>query len=190
MNAKTVALIVALAALAIAANPALSGIGLPFPPIPGLVFNLWETIIIVAFFLTGFRGGLAVAIINAVFLLAVFPGPSRALYPLTNTIAISSMMIGVFLAHRILTRRHNQGEMPSRNKTLSYYTVSAMVLRIIVMAPIMYALLWVTWVQSAAVMVLPLQAIYNVIQTSFTIPLGYFVARLVNRNFELGSYLI
>ena len=65
-----------------------------------------------------------------------------------------------------------------------------MVLRIIVMAPIMYALLWVTWVQSAAVMVLPLQAIYNVIQTSFTIPLGYFVARLVNRNFELGSYLI
>jgi len=190
MNAKTVTLIVALAALAIAANPVVSGIGLPFPPLPGLIFNLWETVIIVAFFLTGFGGGFAVAIINAVFLLAVFPGPSQALYPLTNTIAVSSMMIGVYLAYRILTRGHNQGERPSQNKTLIYYTLSAMVLRIIVMAPIMYALLWVTGVQSAAAVVLPLQAIYNVIQTSYTIPLGYFVARLVNRNFKLGSYLI
>jgi riboflavin transporter FmnP len=190
MNAKTVALIVALAALAIAANPAVSGIGLPFPPIPGLIFNLWETAIIIAFFLTGFGGGLAVAIINAIFLLAVFPGPSRALYPLTNTIAVSSMIIGIYSAHRIMTRRLSQRERPSQRKTLFYYTASAMLLRISVMAPIMYALLWVTGVQSAAAAVLALQAVYNLIQTLYTIPIGYFVARLVNKNFKLSSYLV
>jgi riboflavin transporter FmnP len=190
MNAKTIALIVALAALTIAANPAISGIGLPFPPIPGLIFNLWEIIIIIAFFLTGFRGGLAVAIINAIFLLTVFPGPSRALYPLTNTIAVLSMMIGIYSVYRIMTHRLNQGEKPSPGKTLFYYTASAMLLRIAVMAPIMYALLCITGVQSAAAAVLTLQAVYNIIQVLYTIPIAYFVARLVNKNFKLSSYLI
>jgi hypothetical protein len=191
MNAKTIALIVALAALTIAANPAISGIGLPFPPIPGLIFNLWEIIIIIAFFLTGFRGGLAVAIINAIFLLTVFPGPSRALYPLTNTIAVSSMMIGIYSG----LQNHGSQTQPRRKtiprrKTLFYYTASAMLIRIAVMAPIMYALLFITGVQSAAAAVLTLQAVYNIIQVLYTIPIAYFVARLVNKNFKLSSYLI
>jgi riboflavin transporter FmnP len=190
MDTKAISLTIALAALALALNPAISGLGLPFPPLPGLIFNLWETVIIIAFFLTGFKGGLAVALLNTVFLLVVYPGPSRALYPLTNTVAVSAMMVGIYLANKIATRKLSEEKKPSPGKTPVYYTASAMVLRIIVMAPLMLALLYLTGVQDLAAAVLPVQAVYNIIQTLFTIPIGYFVASIVNKNFKFSSALI
>ncbi len=121
--------------------------------------------VVTAFLLVGFEGGLTVAILNAIFLLAVYPGPSRALYPLTNTVAISAMMVGIYLANRILTHKITTQKTPSSAKTVGYYTAFSMVLRIVVMAPIMYVLMLLAGVSALAAVgtVLSMQAIYNII---------------------------
>ena len=81
MNAKEIALIIAFAALAIVLNPAISGVGVPFL-FTGYIYNVWEIAIMVAFLLMGFKIGISVAVLNASFLLLVYPGPSKALFPL------------------------------------------------------------------------------------------------------------
>jgi riboflavin transporter FmnP len=192
LDTKTISLVVAFAGLAIVMNPAISGLGFPFPPVPGLIFNFWELVVVIAFLLTGFKGGLAVAFLNAVFLLAVYPGPSRAIYPLTNTIAVSSMMVGMYSANKIMTRKANGENKASTYKTVSYYTIFAMLLRIAVMAPIMYLLLFLVGMSTLAVVatILPLQAVYNIIMALYIVPFGYFLANTVNRNFKFTSELV
>jgi riboflavin transporter FmnP len=192
LDTKTTSLVVAFAGLAIVMNPAISGLGFPFPPVPGLIFNFWELVVVIAFLLTGFKGGLAVASLNAVFLLAVYPGPSRAIYPLTNTIAVSSMMVGMYSANKIMTRKANEEGKASTYKTASYYTIFAMLLRIAVMAPIMYLLLFLAGMSTIAVVatILPLQAVYNIIMALYIVPFGYFLAKTVNRNFKFTSKLV
>jgi riboflavin transporter FmnP len=189
MNTKAIAITIAFATLAIVSNPVISGAGIPFPPIPGLIFNLWEIIIIIAFLLTGFKGGLTVAFLNAVFLLAVYPGPSRAIYPLTNTVAVSSMMVGIHLANKLTTRKNNEEKRKSAGKTLTYYTAFSMLLRVLVMAPIMYALQRLVGMPEMAIVtvILPMQAVFNIIIALYTIPIGYFVAKVVNKNLRFNS---
>ena len=75
MNTRAIAMTIALTGIAIVLNPAISGVGLPFPPIPRLIYNLWEIVIIAAFLLMGFKSGISVALLNSVFLFAVYPGP-------------------------------------------------------------------------------------------------------------------
>jgi hypothetical protein len=192
LDTKTISLVVAFAGIAVVMNPAISGLGFPFPPIPGLIFNFWELVIVIAFLLTSFKGGLAVASLNAVFLLAVYPGPSRAIYPLTNTVAVSSMMVGMYSANKIMTRKANGENKSSTYKTVSYYTIFSMLLRIAVMAPIMYLLLSLVGMSTIAVVatILPLQAVYNIIMALYIVPIGYFLAKTVNRNFKFTSELV
>ena len=74
-------------------------------------------------------------------------------------------------------------------------TVLAMLLRVVVMAPIMYAILHYNIVFVPAdvtesviiTLVLPLQAVYNVTIALYTIPLGYLTAKVVNRNLKVGN---
>ena len=189
MNTKAVALAIAFAALAIALNPAISGIGLPFPPTPGLIFNLWEIVIITAFFLTGLKGGISVALLNALFLLAVYPGQSRPLYPLTNTLAVSTMMVGTYLANILLVRRSIR---PSSGRIVVYYTAFSMLFRILIMAPGMYGLQRLIGTPATIIVnvILPFQAVYNIVMALYTIPIAYFVAKAVNKNLKFNSPLI
>jgi hypothetical protein len=55
MNTRAIAMTIAFAAIAIVLNPAISGVGIPFPPIPRLIYNLWEMVIVAAFLLMGFK---------------------------------------------------------------------------------------------------------------------------------------
>jgi riboflavin transporter FmnP len=192
MNTKAIAIVIAFAALALVLNPAVSGVGIPFPPIQGLIFNLWEIIIITAFLLTGFKGGLSVALLNAVFLFAIYPGPSRAIYPLTNTVAVSSMMVGIYFANKFITRKSTGEKLPSSGKTVTYYTSFSMLLRIVVMAPIMYGLQRLVGMPETVIftVILPLQALFNIVIALYTISIGYFIAKIVNKNLKFDSTFV
>jgi hypothetical protein len=67
-----------------------------------------------------------------------------------------------------------------------------MLLRIAVMAPIMYLLLFLAGMSTIAVVatILPLQAVYNIIMALYIVPFGYFLAKTVNRNFKFTSKLV
>jgi riboflavin transporter FmnP len=191
VNTKEIALIIAFAALAIVLNPAISGIGVPFL-FTGQIYNVWEIVIMVAFLLVGFKSGISVALLNAAFLFSVYPGPSRALFPLVNTLAVSSIMVGIYFANQ-LTRRNSQDQNPPKARKITLYTALAITFRLIVMLPIVYTLLHyhigaTPPSESAIFMIaLPLQTFYNITITLYTIPVGYFIAKTVGKNLKLGS---
>jgi riboflavin transporter FmnP len=194
MNTRAITMTIAFAVLTIVLNPAISGVAVPFPLIPTLLYNIWEIVIIVAFLLMGFKSGISVALLNSAFLFAVYPGPAHSIYALGNSVAVSAMMVGVYLASKF-TRRGSQAEVASGVKTVTLSTVFAMLLRVVVMAPIMYAILHYNIVFVPAgvtesviiTVVLPLQAVYNVTIALYTIPLGYLIAKVVGRNLKVAT---
>lgn len=191
LNTRTIALIIVFAALAIVLNPAISGIGVPFF---SQIYNVWEIAIMVAFLLMGFKSGISVALLNAAFLFSVYPGPARALFPLMNTIAVSSMMVGIYFANQ-LTRKNSQDQTPSGARKITFYTAFGIVFRLIAMLPVMYTLLHfhigVTPPSESAIFMiaLPLQTFYNVTITLYTIPVGYFIAKTASKNLKVGVYI-
>jgi riboflavin transporter FmnP len=190
MNTRAIAMTIALTGIAIVLNPAISGVGLPFPPIPRLIYNLWEIVIIAAFLLMGFKSGISVAILNSVFLFAVYPGPYNPFY-LGNAVSASSMMVGIYIVDRLTRKNSQERSFGVRRITLS--TIMAMLLRVVVMAPIMFAILHygilVPKVPDSAiiVIVLPLQAVFNITIALYTVPFGFLLAKVVSRNLKVGN---
>jgi len=193
LNTRTIAVVIVFAGLAIVLNPAISGVGVPFL-FTGFIHNVWEIVIIVAFLLMGFKSGISVALINAAFLFSVYPGPSRALFSLLNTLAVSGMMVGIYFANK-LTRKNSQDQNPSKARKITLYTALAITFRLIMMLPIVYTLLHYNIgatppSESAIFMIaLPLQTFYNITITLYTIPVGYFIAKTASKNLKVGVYI-
>jgi riboflavin transporter FmnP len=191
MNTRAIAMTIALTGIAIVMNPAISGVGLPFPPIPRLIYNLWEIVIIAAFLLMGFKSGISVALLNSVFLFAVYPGPYNPFY-LGNAVSAASMMVGIFIADR-LTRKNSQEERSFGVKKIALSTSLAMLVRVVVMAPIMFAILHYGFIAPKVpdaytiAVVLPLQAVFNITIALYTVPVGFLLARVVSRNLKVGN---
>jgi riboflavin transporter FmnP len=102
-NARSIALVTTLAGVAVVLNPAISGLGVPYPPFPSLIFNVWEIPVMVVFLLYGFKLGMGVASVNALFLFTVWPGPSRPFYALGTVVSAFSMMLGIYLMYKIFS---------------------------------------------------------------------------------------
>jgi riboflavin transporter FmnP len=192
MNTSAIAMTIAFAAITIVLNPAISGVGVPFPPIPFLIYNIWEIAIIAAFLLMGFKSGISIAILNSVFLFAVYPGPSKSIFAIGNAIAASSMMVGIYIANRF-TRKNSQEEKSFGVRTITLSTILAMLLRVVVMAPIMFVILHYGILvpkipdSYTIAIVLPIQAVFNITIALYTIPVGFFVAKVVSRNLKVGN---
>ncbi len=197
MNAKTVALIVTFSGLAMVLNPAISGIALPFPPMPTLYFQVWEIPLIIAFILFGFRVALIADLINAVFLFALFPGPSQPYY-VTSALATFGTMLGIFAASRLLTFNTLEIKPAAKAKFLSASVFLAILFRTVVMASVMFCILYfdplgvfppipATFI---LVSILPLQAVFNVIVPLYLVPTSYLISKLVNRNLKTESKIV
>ena len=194
MDAKSIALIITFAALAIVLNPAISGMGIPYPLLVGLWFQVWEIPIMVAFLLFGFKIAVAAGLINVGFLLAVFPGPSQPYYP-TNIIAQLGMMLGIYLASRILSRNASTDNPVSKPKLVSLSILLAILFRVTFMAPVMFGILYLDPLQMfpttpawyIVAIIWPPQAIFNVILPLYMIPSSYLIARLISRNMKVGN---
>jgi riboflavin transporter FmnP len=192
MNTRAIAMAIVFAAITIVLNPAISGVGVPFPPLPSLIYNIWEIAIIAAFLLMGFKSGISIAILNSVFLFAVYPGPSNSIFAIGNTVAASSMMVGIYIANRV-TRKNSQEEKSFGIRKIALSTILAMLLRVVVMAPIMFAILHygilAPKISDSIIItiVLPIQAVFNITIALYTIPVGFFVAKVVSRNLKVGN---
>ncbi len=97
MNTKKLSLTIVFAALTIALNPAFTYIALNFPFAPGLIYQIWEIPIVVAFLIISPISGLAISLLNTAVLFVVFPGalPTGPAYNLAATL---SMQVGIFAA--------------------------------------------------------------------------------------------
>ena len=197
MNAKSIALIITFASLAIVLNPAISGMGIPYPLLPSLYFEVWEIPVIVAFLLFGWKIAISVGLINSAFLVAVFPGMSQPYYA-TNFFAQIAMMIGIYLASRLVPGKAAEGKPVSRTKIVLASVLLAILFRVVLMWANMFFILYVdplqvyptTPVWYIVTIIWPPQAVFNVILALYMVPSSYLIARVISRNMKIGNQVV
>jgi riboflavin transporter FmnP len=190
MNTKTLASIMVFGALTVALNPAISGIGVPAPYAPFLIYGLWEIPIVAAFLLISPAAGLLISILNAVVLFGLFPG-ALPTGPLYNLIALFSMLIGVYVGRRFFTRGATQEK--AVLKVAAASTVLGIILRVAVMTVVNYVTLRQDFPigfamdELAILAFLPLAALFNATLTLYTVPLGEFIADVVKSRLKMNN---
>jgi riboflavin transporter FmnP len=191
MNAKALAVTIVFAALTVALNPAVSGIGVPAPYAPFLIYGLWEIPIVAAFLLLGAAAGLVIALLNAFVLFAFFPG-ALPTGPFYNFIALSSMLLGVYIGRKLFAAKPAEGRAVLKIATAS--TVLGIVLRVAVMSIVNY----VTLPQSYPIgfsldplvvltFYVPTTALFNGSVGLYTVPMGEFIADVIKSRLKFKN---
>jgi hypothetical protein len=181
MNTRALCITIVLSSISIVTNPGLTGIQIHMP-LTSLYFHVWEIPLILVFLLAGFRYAVMASAINAVFLLAYFPGPSNPFYALASIVAATCTIVGIYAGQKVILKRQKKELL--KGKTVLILTAFVLLIRLPVMAVVLYAILiyaygapswWVINIE------LPLQAIYNVILMSYTISIAYLISKLILR---------
>jgi len=180
MESKAVATTAIFTALSVAL--VLSPAKFPAPYAPFLKYQMWEIPIVAAFLLYGPLVGVATSTVNTIILLVVYPGdlPTGPLY---NLSAVLSMLLGIYIIHRLATKRF--GKQYETILTV-FSTMLGSITRVGIMTivnmiflqypyPIGYELS-----AGAIAALLPLIGLFNATLTLYTIPVGYVVARAVS----------
>ncbi|MEM3566168.1 MAG: hypothetical protein QXK18_04780 [Candidatus Bathyarchaeia archaeon] len=176
-SAKTIAVIAVFAALTIALN--LSPIKIPAPYAPYLIYQVWEIPIVAAFLLYGFLAGIAIAVLNTLVLLMVYPGMLLT-GPLYNLAAVISMLIGISIQKII-----HKNLQANRQILAAVLTAFGIVFRVGIMTVVNWAFLRYPppvgfgMPEPAIIMSLPFIAVFNATLALYTIPLGYVIAEAI-----------
>ncbi|MEM0313364.1 MAG: hypothetical protein QW056_05615 [Candidatus Bathyarchaeia archaeon] len=185
MNAKNVTITAVFAALTIVLNPAISGIGIPAPYAPFLIYELWEIPIVIAAFIYGLKFGISIALLNTMALLALFPG-ALPTGPFYNLAAVLSMLLGIFIVKKICTSSRSRDSFGVGGTAL--YTIFGMTSRVAIMTVINYTFLrfpppvGFAFPEEVIIATIPLTVLFNATLSLYTIPLGSAIAKLIISN--------
>ena len=190
MNTKELATTIVFAALTVALNPGVSGIGVPAPYAPFLIYGLWEIPIVAAFILISPASGIIISLLNALVLFAFFPGPLPT-GPFYNLLALFSMMLGLFIAQRFIT--HGSTQQIKVIKIAAASTVLGIILRVVVMTLVNYFTLQQPYPigfemdELAALAFLPAGALFNGTVVLYTVPMGEFIASVIKSRLKMKN---
>jgi len=190
MNTKALATTIIFAALTVALNPAVSGIGVPAPYAPFLIYGLWEIPIVATFLLINPVSGILISLLNAAVLFAFFPGPLPT-GPFYNLTAIFSMLLGVYIARRFITRGVAKEQKVLKIAAAS--TILGIVIRVVVMTVVNYVTLRQAYPigfefeEMAVLAFLPAGALFNGTIALYTVPIGELIANVVKSRLKLKS---
>lgn len=188
MDSKIIAVIVVFAALTVTLN--LSPFKIPAPYAPFLIYQIWEIPIVAAFLLYGPRVGIPISIINTALLLGIFPGelPTGPFY---NLAAILSMLLGIYIVQKFLASRLCQ----RREVILPILsTIAGILFRVGFMAFLNWAFLpfpppvGFGLPIEVVMAMLPLVGIFNATLALYTVPVGYFLARIVSSSLKTARW--
>ncbi len=195
MNTKKLSLTIVFAALTIALNPAFTYIGFFAPFAQGLVYQIWEIPIVVAFLIISPVAGLSISLVNTAVLFAVFPGalPTGPLYNLAATL---SMQLGIFSVY-IIAKRVCKGKPDGVRSELSpkwaaTSTAMGILTRVAFMSLVLYFALpqpppiGFGFPLPATLAYLPFAAFFNATLALYTIPIGYLIANRVQKILKLN----
>jgi riboflavin transporter FmnP len=185
VKTKTLAIIAVFTAISVAL--VISPAKFPAPFAPFLKYQIWEIPIVAAFLLYGSSIGFSITVMNTVVLLAVYPGdlPTGPLY---NLAAVSSMLLGVYLAQRFVPSFSRRYEL---HVILS--TAFGCVLRVGCMSAVNWAFLRYPYPvgyslpADAIIAMLPIIGLFNATLVLYTIPLGYAIYRAVAIRMDIVS---
>lgn len=188
MDTKTIAITAVFAALTVALNPAFSRIAVPAPFFPLLSYQIWEIPIVVVFLLIGRKAGVAIALINGAISISFLPN----MLTLGDVLACLSMLLGIYLASELITRKVPRGVIASGRKSVLFYTAFAIVFRILIMAIfdfslLRYAILGPSLPETVIIAIIPPIALFNATEPLYVIPISYFLARRIGANLKIGN---
>jgi riboflavin transporter FmnP len=199
MNTKNLALIIIFVALTTALN--IAGPRIPAPYAPFLYYQIWEIPIVTAFLTIGPKTGFAVAGLNTLLLLMIFPGdlPTGPFY---NLIAELAMLIGIFAAYKIATHQCPSEKIGSFSKQhkirlVISTTILGVLTRVIITTVANYFLIaqqspigfgsFFSFAglggQAGVIAFLPFSVLFNATVALYTIPIGVIVAIAINSSF-------
>jgi hypothetical protein len=190
VNTKAIALIIAFTALTIALDP----IRVPSIILPGVYFRFCEIIIVVAFLLLGSVIAISIAGLNTLVEIILFPGPTVLVgRPLVFLLTLC-MLFGIYLAGLLLKRKllHNKN---LKLRSVIYFTALGALIRAAA-APLLNYPMWRFVIPALAgvplsfeqvMSLMPAFVIYALIFCIYTIPVGYFIARIVGKSLKIGK---
>lgn len=188
MDTKAIALIAIFSALTVALNPVFSRIAVPAPYFPLISYQIWEIPVVAAFLLIGPGSGVSIALINAAVSLSFSP----SYITVGDLVACLSVLLGIYLAYRLITRKVKQGKPLSERKSVMFYTALGIVFRTLIMAIFDYILLRYPVVgfslpESVIIAIMPPIALFNMTEPLYVIPLGYLISKMVGKNLKVGN---
>ena len=188
LDTKAIALIIVFAALSIALTP----VAVPAVYMVGFFYRFWEIPIVAAFLLLGPKSGVTVALLRTLAELTLFPGPLGFIGPITALGGTLSMLLGIYLADKLLKRKASQ-DANSGRKSVTYFAAFGGVSRMAIVPFIMYPVwrfLIPRVLSNAQIMALvPPLMLFAFTLCLYTIPVGYLIARIVSRNLAVGNRL-
>jgi len=193
METRDIALIIVFTALAIVLNP----IRIPTLYWPGFFYRLWEIPIVVAFLLFGPKIGVAVGAMNVLAQIVLFPLPAGILAYPWGFVATLSMLLGVYLAKKILSLNSSERFRHLKAKPVFYYTLLGISFRAGIMPFIDYAVynsllpiaLGRSFTEAYVLALIPGIILFNILVPLYTVPIGYFIAHKLGRDLKIGQYL-
>jgi hypothetical protein len=187
-GSKQIALIIVFTALAIILTP----IRIPSIILIGVFFRFSEIPIVAAFLLFGPKIGISIAVLNIGAEMMVIPGPTALISPFFVLLLTISMLLGIHTALLILNRKESQN---NRNgKKLGTYIIAIGTLFRTAPAPFLIGFLYrfiippvtgINLTNSIVIGLMPVFALYALVFSLYTIPIGYFIARTLGQNLKI-----
>ncbi len=193
MDTKKLSLTIVFAALAIALNPTFTYISFAAPFAQGLIYQIWEIPIVIAFLIISPVAGIGVSLLNTAVLFAIFPGalPTGPIYNLAATL---SMQVGIFaavaLGKRFFCSKNPDTNILSKAKWAAVATTLGILTRVAFMSLVLYFALpqeapigfkSFGFDQALTIAYLPFAAFFNATLALYTIPIGWLIAHRVQK---------
>jgi riboflavin transporter FmnP len=194
LNTKKLSLTIVFAALAIALNPTFTYIGFAAPFAQGLIYQIWEIPIVVAFLIISPIAGLGVSLLNTTVLFALYPGalPTGPVYNLAATL---SMQVGIFAAvavgKKFFCSKNPDANILFKVEWIAIATALGILTRVAFMSLVLYFALpqpspiGFSFPIQATLAYLPFAAFFNATLALYTIPIGWVIAQRVQKVLHL-----
>lgn len=191
MNTRAIAATIVFAGITVVLNPAFTGLAIPAPFFPFVIYYFWEIPIVAAAYLISPKHGILIAFVNMIIMLAIGQGLVIQ-QPFYQSAAAISMLLGIFLAKRIVVRKVPQEENIPQRKLLIYSTALGIVFRVGIMTVLGYVLfrypvIGFSLPERIILIMLPLIALYDATLPLYTISIGYLIANTVRKNLKIGN---
>lgn len=195
MNTRAIATIIVFAALSIALIP----VRVPTVYLPGFYYYTFEIPIVAASLLFGLKCGISVAVLSNAARMLIAPGPLGVFMLPWGSMVTLTTLLGVYLAHRLFTRRPSQEKTLLGRRPIIFFTGLGVMSRAAIMSIIDYTVLYrillpllfpnITFSEAYIMALMPGIVIFNVTLPLYTIPIGYFAAKTVSKNLKVGNQL-
>jgi riboflavin transporter FmnP len=190
MNSKTIGVIVAFTAL----TTALNFVKIPVPYMPTFSYTLGDIVIVIALLLFGPKPGVAVALLSTIITMTILPGPAGIVGPPYYFLSVSTMLLGVYIAIR-LVERSTKLQVPA--KTVILLTVLAVLTRTLIMFPLDYTVygalvsivsgLSMTTSYAIVIAAMPGIILYNITVPLYVIPTSYYIAKKLSKSLKIQN---